>query len=433
MMPWLLRALLFGVLMSAGALMLERALRATRLPLRAIWSVALLLSVFVPLFSLLQPQLWPESMRPVLTVAPSAGVGADAVSNTASGMPQNTLAIAWVMLVLLCVARYVRGWIALWRARRLWSRAQCCGEAVLVAADVGPALVGLLRPMIVVPAWLLRSELRRQRMALLHEQEHARAHDQWLLALAPLLAIAFPWNITLWWQLRRLRLAIELDCDRRVLSRGVESAAYGTMLLDIAAGTYMVRAAALAEPRSLLSHRIAALAGHAEHPAVRMAFATATAVVLLLGAAVTAPALIRIAPTSAPFTSDAVLTQVAAPPTPAAEVPQRVTVGTHATPAAPAAPAARVVRTPLPEPVRVHAQPLRPRVQVRAPETISPKPLFVVDGRIITDEASEELMRRQADDIESIEVIKGVLAEQLFGARAINGVISITTKNRGGR
>jgi beta-lactamase regulating signal transducer with metallopeptidase domain len=433
MMPWLLRALLFGVLMSVGALMLERALRATRLPLRAVWCVALLLSVFVPLFALLQPQLWPDSIRPVLTVASSTAADVDTLANTASGITQSPLVIAWLVIVLFGVTRYVHGWIALWRARRLWSRAQCCGEAVLVAADVGPALVGLLQPTIVVPAWLLRSDTRRQRMALLHEQEHARAHDQWLLALAPLLAIAFPWNITLWWQLRRLRLAIELDCDRRVLSRGVESAAYGTMLLDIAAGTYIPRAAALAEPRSLLSHRIAALARQAEHPAVRIACAGATALVLLLGAAVTAPALIRVAPIAGASISDAVIPQPGALSTPAAEMPQRVTVRMHETPIGTDAPVARVVRTPLPEPVRVHAQPLRTRVQVRAPETISPKPLFVVDGRIITDEASEELMRRQSDEIESIEVIKGVIAERLFGARASNGVISITTKNRRGR
>src|SRR5688572_20781151 len=166
MMAWLLRALLFGVLMSAGAVLMERALRATRLPLRVIWCSALLLSVCVPLFSLVQPQLWPDSIRPVLTIAQSSGAHAAAVRDTPPAITQTTLAIAWLLLVLLCVTRYAWGWTSLWRARRGWRRAHCCGEPVLVAGDVGPALVGLLQPVIVVPAWLLRSELQRQHMAL---------------------------------------------------------------------------------------------------------------------------------------------------------------------------------------------------------------------------------------------------------------------------
>ena len=120
MMPWLLRALLFGVLMSAGALLMERALRATRLPLRAIWISALLLSVLVPLFALVQPQLWPESIRPVVTVAQSHSGQADVVRDASPAM---TLAIAWFLLVVLCVTRYAWGWTSLWRARREWSRA----------------------------------------------------------------------------------------------------------------------------------------------------------------------------------------------------------------------------------------------------------------------------------------------------------------------
>ena len=433
MMPWLLRALLFGVLMSAGALLMERALRATRIPLRAIWCITLLLSVFIPLFALLQPQLWPESIRPVLTIVQSNDAHAGAVSDIPPADTQTTLSFTWLVLVVLCVTRYVWGWTALWRARRGWSRSHCCGEPVLVAADVGPALVGLLHPVIVVPAWLLRSETRRQHMALLHEREHARARDQWLLALAPLLAIAFPWNITLWWQLRRLRLAIELDCDRRVLSRGVESAAYGTMLLDIAAGTYMVRAAALAEPRSLLSHRIAALGGCSVRPAARVLFTAGTAAVMLLGAVVTAPALVRTPSPSPRIPGQPEVVAQPLPLEPVADMPQRVAIRIEEAPLMPDAPIASVVRTPLPEPIRVHAQTLRPRVQLRPGGTAAPKPLFVVDGRIITDEASDELLKRQTDDIESIEVIKGVLAERLFGARAVNGVVSITTKNRSRR
>ena len=42
-----------------------------------------------------------------------------------------------------------------------------------------------------------------------------------------------PWNLVLWWQLRRLRLAIEIDCDARVLSLGHPVARYGETLIAV--------------------------------------------------------------------------------------------------------------------------------------------------------------------------------------------------------
>lgn len=44
-----------------------------------------------------------------------------------------------------------------------------------------------------------------------------------------------PWNPALWWIVRRLRLAIETDCDRRVLHAGTDVHAYGVLLLNAAA------------------------------------------------------------------------------------------------------------------------------------------------------------------------------------------------------
>ena len=32
--------------------------------------------------------------------------------------------------------------------------------------------------------------------------------------------VLMPWNLPLWWQWRRLRFAIEVDCDARVLASG---------------------------------------------------------------------------------------------------------------------------------------------------------------------------------------------------------------------
>ena len=51
---------------------------------------------------------------------------------------------------------------------------------------------------------------------LRHEQEHARARDHLTLLYAGLvLQQLFPWNPAIWWMCRRLRAAVELDCDQR--------------------------------------------------------------------------------------------------------------------------------------------------------------------------------------------------------------------------
>lgn len=65
-------------------------------------------------------------------------------------------------------------------------------------------------------------------------------------------------------------------------------------------------------------------------------------------------------------------------------------------------------------------------VQLRGVKTIfgSSNPLFIVDG-ILTENGLSDV---NAEDIESIEVLKGAAASSLYGSRAANGVVSIITK-----
>jgi hypothetical protein len=68
-----------------------------------------------------------------------------------------------------------------------------------------------------------------------------------------------PWNLPLWWQWRRLRFAIEVDCDARVLaSARVAELAYAEALLNVAACSSEVplAAAAMCESPSTLEKRI---------------------------------------------------------------------------------------------------------------------------------------------------------------------------------
>ena len=75
------------------------------------------------------------------------------------------------------------------------------------------------------------------------------------LMTAGLAAVLLPWNLPVWWQLRRLRLAIEVDCDARVVRRGGDLRQYASLLIEVGrrragGGSPLL---ALAGPASFLS------------------------------------------------------------------------------------------------------------------------------------------------------------------------------------
>jgi len=132
------------------------------------------------------------------------------------------------------------------------------GVPVHVSQHAGPAIVGLLKPQIVVPRWLTQCPADVQELVIAHEQSHLEAHDVKLVAIALGVLVCMPWNLPLWWQLRRLRRAVEIDCDGRILRRGYDVSRYGETLIAIGErqSTDIAAAVAMAEPRSLLEHRI---------------------------------------------------------------------------------------------------------------------------------------------------------------------------------
>ena len=98
-------------------------------------------------------------------------------------------------------------------------------------------------------------------MILAHEREHVRTRDHLLLGGAWLCAIVFPWHPAVWYLTNRVRLAIELDCDARVLRGGASPRSYGALLIDMAARQSAVRIGALAltDGPSHLERRIRAM------------------------------------------------------------------------------------------------------------------------------------------------------------------------------
>jgi hypothetical protein len=173
-------------------------------------------------------------------------------------------------------------------ARRRWPRQVVGPYEVHVTANVGPAVFGVFRPAIVVPVWLLDQPRATREAALLHEQQHIAAHDPALLLAALLLLVLAAWNLPLWWQLRRLRLAIEVDCDARVLGTGVESGHYLNTLLCInqRARTRVLGAIAIVGRGSQLERRVRAMSRRSpRHATLWMAAWVLAAIPLLVVAA----------------------------------------------------------------------------------------------------------------------------------------------------
>jgi hypothetical protein len=189
------------------------------------------------------------------------------------------------------------------RASRRWPTQCLDGTRVLVAPDVGPLVSGLWRLQIVLPRWALERSSAEQRMMLTHEEEHRRARDPNLLLLGVLATVLVPWNVALWWQLRRLRLAIETDCDRRVLDAGADVHGYGSLLLDVGSRSvrqFVLAGAAFSETPSLLERRIEVMTAPAPRHPVARAFALGTVAAGALALACAAPRPAAIRPSATP-------------------------------------------------------------------------------------------------------------------------------------
>ena len=177
--------------------------------------------------------------------------------------------------------------------RRSWERGMLLGQPVLWSRDTGPAIVGLFRPSVVLPSWVSDIEPSRQRLILAHEEEHRRAGDGIVRFAIACLLIAFPWNPFLWLHYRRLCVAMELDCDRRVMKSFPHRRwLYGDLLVRFGGRGALHLGLGLttfAERRSFLERRIGKLLSETPQvPLVHTAF-LAFATLFVIGVTVWVP------------------------------------------------------------------------------------------------------------------------------------------------
>jgi beta-lactamase regulating signal transducer with metallopeptidase domain len=281
---WLVFAMIVATILALAARGMEAVCRRLAVPTRWVWIGALALTVGVVLLAPFRSQagdiggMTPgrthdgmAALRSAFTVPVAAA--AAAIARDAPGMMSHWLAVAWIttssglFTLVLLVHHRVR------RISRGLPFARLHGMSVRLSPTGGPMVTGLVLPEIVVPQWLLGRTAEEQRLVLAHESQHVQARDPLLLALGWLAAVLLPSIPAVWWMLSRLRLAVEVDCDQRVLGGGrADVRSYGDLLIALQgepSGLRMPVPGLTARP-SHLHHRLLAMTTHqAPQPLLR--------------------------------------------------------------------------------------------------------------------------------------------------------------------
>ncbi len=286
---WMLSAMLFTALLGGAALFAESALRSARRQARWPWLVALGAGVVWPTLApvLRRYSQASATMLDIAVAVPSVRV----VPDSLPGLPiarwlDVALLSLWAATSIIALARLADALIVIRRIRRASEPRTVDDVPVLITEAIGPAVIGVLQPHVLLPASVLDLDQSLRRLVLRHELEHGRAHDQVALIGSAIALALVPWNLPLWWVVRRYRLAIEIDCDARVLAGERNARQYGQLLMLISqrAGVPAF-APMLAASRSHLEQRIAAMIPESSRGRrTRVAVALTGAVVIAIAA-----------------------------------------------------------------------------------------------------------------------------------------------------
>lgn len=265
---WMAYALATGALVAALCWLLERLAHMARLPTRGIWIAGMSVMLLVGALAAVSHRVAPRFESAAAAVSPGAAMApATAPAPTAaSATPGSTAPAAsaraprnssWrdaidarVASVAAALARWDRTLLAAWalvtaflagvlthaafegrRLRHGLPARELAGTRCLITDSVGPCAVGARTPAILLPRWALDLDDALLSLVVRHEREHVAARDP-LVMLAMLVAIVLvPWHLPLWWCWRRLRLAVEVDCDARVLRAFPDVRRYAQLLL----------------------------------------------------------------------------------------------------------------------------------------------------------------------------------------------------------
>jgi beta-lactamase regulating signal transducer with metallopeptidase domain len=267
---------------------------------RWVWVAALMGTIVATLFAVIAPRtvvvemvesreratsnvLATSSVR-VPSIAPARSVSAADVSLAAADA---ILPFAWLAVTLALLSALALGRRRFRVERRNARKAIIAGHEVLLTEHLGPAVAGVRRPVVFVPRWVLALDGASQQLLLAHEIEHVKRRDTSLLLFGAVTAAVTPWNPVAWWMVRRLRLAVEQDCDARVLASHPGIRRYADLLLTAASrhglGARLL-AAHFGEHTSDLVRRIEAMTTRRSIPWRRIAAAAFVGTALVAAA-----------------------------------------------------------------------------------------------------------------------------------------------------
>src|SRR4051812_30457894 len=179
MLPWIAYALLSAAAFAALGGLFERSLSGRRIARRFTWLATIVSSVALPVAG-----SWLASPR--ITTITGAAAASAPVSNVAAATPidfDRLAVIGWVSLSALVVVLLATSQIGLRRRLRRCEGTLIDDQSAFVSDDFGPAVVGVVRPVIVLPKWALALGDVDRRLVIAHEREHIAARDPLLNAL----------------------------------------------------------------------------------------------------------------------------------------------------------------------------------------------------------------------------------------------------------
>jgi hypothetical protein len=231
-LQWMAYCVLISACVFAVAGVVDRLQRARGQGTRGVWVVALLVCAALSIAVALRP-------RPAVPAAPAGNlvVRGAAPTDTVVASPvdaDDVVLLLWFIASASTFGLLAIGFAQLNASRRRARRAMLSGREVAITESIGRGAVAFGEPKILVPRWAIELAPAGIDLLIAHEDEHVRSHDAVVALVATLPVVLMPWNPALWWGVRRLRTAMEVDCDARVLRRGHNVKQYGELLLQIA-------------------------------------------------------------------------------------------------------------------------------------------------------------------------------------------------------
>lgn len=460
MIAWMLYTIIVGFCAVVAASAVEWLLRARRRPIRFVWIGAAVLSIGLSASAPLRTRLAAHGATHEIDPASLALVQAS-LHTVEQRVPSSAVPYVlalWALATLVVALSFLVVYSRVRRARRGWPVVKLLDQRVRIAPTIGPLVIGIVRPEIIVPRWILDRSRDEQRVILAHEAAHVRARDPILLTVVCTLVALMPWNPGLWLILSRLRLAIEVDCDTRVLRGGVSARSYSSLLVDVAERATPMRlaATALADDSSHLHQRILAMdPRRPSHPLLRGVSVALIGVAALLAACeakmptaaqvdqmdarsaeVTARSMglvsdstvswfVNGVPTSAVVAKQIIADNIATVEVSKVEGRSRISIVTKSEAERSSATTNDSLRG-----LRRRVGSLENTLRSQPAELQGATPILIIDDKRADPSAMKTIDRSR---IATVNVLKGASAVSLYGPDAKNGVIVVRTKAAGGQ